>query len=328
MKKIVMTILSVALLCATLGFSACNKADGDVKVLLDWTPNTNHTGLYVAQALGYYEEEGLKVSIEQPGDTGTSLLVSSGQAQFGIDFQDQMAYNYSKKINVTAVAAIIQHNTSGIVSLASEGIDAPKKMENKVYATWDLEIEKAIIRKVMENDGGDYSKLQMVPNVIYDIKSALETTDVDCAWIFEAWDKIVLERSNTEINYFAFRDYADELDYYTPVIIANNDYLRNNPKQAQAFIRATEKGYMYAVEHPEEAAEILCKAVPELDADLVKASLDYLSGQYVADAEYWGVIDKTRWDSFFRWIKEEGIVKEDIPSGYGFTNEYLSGKKA
>ncbi|MDD4291344.1 MAG: ABC transporter substrate-binding protein [Clostridia bacterium] len=323
MKKTIVIILATLVCAGLLIYSGCGSNSDEIVFLLDWTPNTNHTGVYVALEMGYYEEEGLSVSVQQPGDTGTSMLVSAGLAQLGVDFQDQMAYNYEKDINVTAVAAVIQHNTSGIVSLKSQGITSPSKMMDKTYASWELDIEKAIIKEIMENDGGDFSKLKFVPNTVYDVASALQT-DVDCVWVFEGWDKLNVELQGVNINYFSFKDFADELDYYTPVIIANNDYLRDNPEQAKAFLRATEKGYRYAIENPEEAARILCKHVPELDERLIKASQIWLADQYIADAQRWGVIEGERWDAFFAWLYEKGILTERTPDGYGFSNDFLT----
>lgn len=323
MKRITSLLVALTLVFCATAFVGCKKDEGKITFLLDWTPNTNHTGVYVAQELGYYSDEGLTVEILQPGDVGTSLLVSSGQAQFGVDFQDQMAYNYEKDVNVTAVAAVIQHNTSGILSLVEKGVTSPAKMEDLTYATWSLDIEMAILKKVMEDDGGDYSKLKTVPNTVYDIVTALQT-DVDLVWVFEAWDKISVELADVACNYFALKDYGDEMDYYTPVIIANNDYLSEKPEQAKAFLRATEKGYLYAIEHPDEAADILCKAVPELDKTLITASQRYLASKYMEDVENWGEFDAARWNKFFDWLYDVEILTEKMPTNYGFSNDYLS----
>ena len=133
---------------------SCTKtsSEKDITLVLDWTPNTNHTGFYVALEKGYYKELGLNVTIQQPPEDGATSLVASGKAQFGIDFQDYLAPAFSTDdpLPVTAVAALIQHNTSGIISMADKGITSPKEMEDNSYATWDLPTEKAIIKSCME----------------------------------------------------------------------------------------------------------------------------------------------------------------------------------
>ncbi len=296
-----------------------------ITFVLDWTPNTNHTGLYVAIEKGYFEEEGLDVEVVQPPDDGAEVLVASGKAQFGVSFQDTMAPALvgDNALPITAVAALVQHNTSGIVSRKGEGMDRPSGLEGKRYATWDLDIEKAMLRQVVEQDGGDFSKVQLFPSTVTDEVSALESKAVDAIWIFYAWAGIATEVAGLETDYFAFRDIDPVFDYYTPVLIANNDYLDSNPDQAKAFLNALKKGYEDAIADPEEAADILCKAAPELDSELVLASQQYLADQYKAEVEQWGYIDPARWNAFYQWLNENGLSEETIPDNTGFSNEYL-----
>jgi len=208
-----------------------------ISIVLDWTPNTNHTGLFVAKELGYFKEEGLEnVEIVQPPEGSTTALIGAGGAQFGISFQDTLAKSFSSDnpVPVTAVAAIISHNTSGIISLKEKGIDSPKKLEGHKYATWDDEIEKAILKKIITDDGGDFKKVKMIPNTVTDVVTALKT-DIDAVWVYYAWDGIATELAGLQTNFLNFADYGKELDYYSPVIIANNDYLKKNPEEANYY---------------------------------------------------------------------------------------------
>lgn len=330
-------------ICMILSFTACssdkkNRSDlsgtndaadekKEITIVLDWTPNTNHTGLYVAKELGYFDEAGLNVNIIQPPENGATDLVASGGAQFGIDFQEYLApaFGTENPLPVIAVAAILQHNTSGIVSLKEKGIDNPVKLEGMRYATWEIPIEQAIIKDSVIKNGGDFSKVSLIPAYVDDIVAALNT-DIDCVWIYYGWDGIKLELENVDTNFLYIKDMYEDFDFYSPVIIANTDYVENNPDEAKAFLNAVRKGYEYAAEHPKEAADILLKCVPELDSELVHASQEYLSGQYIADAEGWGIIDGTRWDAFYKWVNDNGLVEKEIEAGAGFTNEYLSTK--
>lgn len=296
-----------------------------ITFVLDWTPNTNHTGLYAAQKLGYFEEAGLEVEIVQPPEDGAVVLVASGKAQFGVSFQDSLAPALIEgdAIPVTAVASVIQHNTSGIISRAGEGMDRPKGMAGHSYATWNGAIELATIEKVVEADGGDYSKVELIPSTVTDEVSALKTNSVDSIWIFYAWAGVKTELEGLETDYFAFADIDPVFDYYTPVIISGNRFLEENPETAKAFLSALSKGYEFAIENPEEAAEILCDAAPELDKELVVASQKYLADQYRADAPYWGFIDADRWNNFYKWVNDNKLVEGNVMLNSGFTNEYL-----
>lgn len=296
-----------------------------ITFVLDWTPNTNHTGLYVAQSLGYFEEQGLEVEIVQPPEGGAETLVASGKAQFAVSFQDSMAPALvgENALPITAVAALIQHNTSGIVSRKGEGMDVPSGMEGHKYATWNGPVELAMIQNVVEEDGGDYSKVELIPNTVTDEVSALQTKSVDSIWIFYAWAGVKMELEGIETDYFAFKDINPVFDYYTPVIVAGNEFLETQPETAKKFLTALRDGYEYAIENPEEAAEILCEASPELDKELVVASQEYLADQYKADVEQWGYITPERWNAFYQWLNEKGLVETEIPDNTGFSNEYL-----
>lgn len=345
MRQKLLAVLLAAALAGTLAGCAANKeaktGQGDagnqesnengaenstkITVVLDWTPNTNHTGLYVAKAEGYFQEAGLEVEIVQPPEDGAEALVASGKAQFGISFQDSMmpAVTGEDALPIEAVAAVLQHNTSGIVSRKGDGIDTPKGLEGKKYATWDLDIEKATLKQVVEKDGGDFSKVELIPSTVTDEVSALKSKSVDAIWIFYGWAGIATEVAGLETDYFAFRDIDPVFDYYTPVIIGNQNWLKENAETAKAFLGAVKKGYEYAIDHADEAADILCQAAPELDKEMVLASQEYLASQYQAEADQWGYIDPERWNAFYNWISEKGLSEEEIPEDTGFTNEYL-----
>ena len=335
-----LTAIIIAMFMMAFGLAACGSGGGEsdengptdpthITFVLDWTPNTNHTGIYVAEALGYFEEAGLEVEVIQPPENGVEGVVASGKADLGVSFQDYLVpclAGEEKQMPVTAVAAILQHNLSGIMSDKDLGITSPKKMENHSYATWELPIEQAILKECVEADGGDFDSIVMLPEIIDDEVTALRSKQVDTIWVFYGWAGIAAEVQDFSINYFAFKDIDDAFDYYSPVIIANDEFLADNPDTAKAFLAAVAKGYEYAIENPEEAADILLEANPELDADLVKASQKYLADQYQADAKQWGVIDAGRWNKFYQFINEKGLADQEIPMDTGFTNDYLPEK--
>jgi ABC-type nitrate/sulfonate/bicarbonate transport system substrate-binding protein len=304
---------------------AGKKVDGNqIRVVLDWTPNTNHTGLYVALEKGWFAEEGLNVTIIQPPEDGALVLVGSGGAEFGFDFQETMGLAIAKDrdtLPVIAVAAIINHNTSGIMSLAKGGINSPRDLMGKRFGSWETPLVTAIIKEIVENDGGDFSAVEMIPNFATDAFSALET-DLDAIWIYYAWDGIAAEVNGIDINYIDFGSLDSRFDFYTPILAANTGWLESNPETARKFLRAARKGYDFAIENPWEAAEILLKHAPELDRVLVLESQEYLATRYQDDAPRWGEIDPERWGGFYRWMYERGLLEKNIGAG-GFTNEYL-----
>lgn len=294
-------------------------------LVLDYVPNTNHTGIYVAIDKGYYADAGLEVEVVQPPDDGADALVGSGKAQLGIGYQDVMA-NYlgsDDPLPVTAIAALVQHNTSGIVSRQGEGIDRPAGLQGHEYGTWDQDVEKAIMKSIVETDGGNWDEVSLVPANSTDDIAGLRTDMYDAIWIYEGWALQNAKLQDYPVDYFSIRSIDDTFDYYTPVIIANDAFLESEPDTVAAFLAATEKGYLYASENSDEAAEILVAYAPETDPELAKVSQQYLADLYVDDAPQWGYIDAERWDRFYKWMGEEGLVSVPIPEGKGFTNEFL-----
>lgn len=342
MKKLLAIVLVCLLAMAVVTGCASQKTDTEkateaakatadsanktkISFVLDWTPNTNHTGLYVAKEKGYFDEAGLDIEIVQPPEDGAEMLVGSGKAQFGVSFQDYLppALSGEGAIPITAVAALVQHNTSGIISLKGKGIDRPKGLEGKKYATWDLPIEKATLKKVVEDDGGDFSKVEMIPSTVTDEVSALQSGTVDAIWVYYGWAGIATEQAKLDTDFFAFKDIDPVFDYYSPVVIGNNDWIAKNPDATKAFLAALKKGYEYAIDDPDGAADILLKNAPELNAEQVKASQKYLSKEYKSDVTRWGYIDPARWSAFFKWINDNKLSEAEVPENGGFTNDYL-----
>ena len=340
-KRILAAVMTAAML--TFGMAGCGSANNSnsennetattaasaektkVTFVLDWTPNTNHTGLYVAQEKGYFDEAGLEVEIVQPPEDGAEALVGTGKAQFCMTFQDTMLPTVvgDTKMPIEAVAAVLQHNTSGIISRKGEGIDTPKGLEGKKYATWDLPIEKATLKQVIEDDGGDFDKVELIPSTVTDEASALQSKSVDAIWVYYGWAGIATKLKNVDTDYFYFKDINPVFDYYTPVIAGNTDWMSENPDKTKAFLTALKKGYEYSIENIDDAADILVKAAPELDKELVLESQKYMADQYKAEVEQWGYIDAARWNAFYNWINEKKLLEVEIPENTGFTNEYL-----
>lgn len=326
-KKLIATCLCLSL---AIGLFACGKKEetSDLKkvdFLLDWTPNTNHTGLFVAKEKGYLKEVGIDLDIKQPPEASAQELVINNKASFGIDFQDLMATAVSKNAPVVAVASIIEHNTSGIVSAKAKNILSPKDMAGKTYGTWNDVVELAMLENVMKKENADFSSVKLVPNSDSSAATAIENGVFDSAWIYYAWDGILAESLGVETNFFYLKDYDASLDYYSPVIIANTDYLKENKDEAKAILAAIKKGYQYAIENPEEAADILIKYAPELKEkrDFIVASQTYLAKHYASDKATWGKIDPERWNRFYAWINDHNITEAPIEANAGFSGEYL-----
>jgi ABC-type nitrate/sulfonate/bicarbonate transport system substrate-binding protein len=293
-------------------------------LMLDWVPNTNHTGIFVAQSKGFFNEAGLEVKIIQPGEVFAEQAVAGEAADIGISFQEQVTLARASGVPIVSIAAIIQHNTSGFASIAELGVKSPKDWEGLRYGSFGSPFEEPTLRVLMECDGGDFSRLEIVDTGFTDPLALLDEKQTDLAWIFYGWEGIQAELQGIELNVVMMEDWFHCIpDYYTPVFITSEKSIQDHPEMIRAFLGAVSRGYTFAIENPDAAAEILLEAAPELDSDLVYRSQDWLSQRYQADAARWGVQELSIWEDYSNWMAQYGIIEEPIEAARAFTNDFL-----
>ncbi len=326
-KKI--SIIAVCVLSLSLLFlGGCGKQQvnkeqlKEVTVLLDWTPNTNHTGVYAAQKLGYYEEVGLKVEITQPGEGSTTQLIAAGQGDFGFSYQEDMTIARTQGLPVKALAAVIQHNTSGFASPEDKGIKTPKDFEGKKYGGWGSPAEEAMLKALMAKAGADFDQVEMINIGTADFFTSVQK-DVDFEWIYWGWTGIESELRDVPLNFVKLRDYHEALDFYSPILIASEETIENNSDLVKKFMKATARGYQYCIQNPEEAGEFLCESVPELNKELVIKSQQYLAKEYQSDAPRWGEMTAERWQKYADWMYSQQLIEKPLDAEAAFTNEFL-----
>ena len=326
MKKWMFIICSVFLLtaCSTGKDAADEKKESlkKVSVVLDWTPNTNHTGLYVAKEKGYFKDQGLDVDIILPGEAGADQLVASGKAEFGVGYQESVTQARVQDVPIVSIAAVIQHNTSGFASPKSKGITKPKDFEGKSYGGWGSPVEKAVMDSIMKQENADVEKVNFINMGDTDFFTAVKR-DVDFAWIYYGWTGIEAELRGEDLNMMYVKDYSDKLDYYTPVLTTNEKMIKSDPDTVKAFLAATSKGYQYAIDNPKEAGDILLKAAPDLDKELVMKSQEWLAPKYKDDAERWGEQKLEVWENYASWMYDNDLLDKKLESKKAFTNEFL-----
>ncbi|MEM7126490.1 MAG: ABC transporter substrate-binding protein [Chloroflexota bacterium] len=295
----------------------------DVTLMLDWTPNTNHTGLYVAQEMGWYEEAGLNVEIIIPGESDVHQVVGTGSADFGVSFQEGTTFARVEGVPIISIAAIIQHNTSGFASRSSAGIEGPTDLAGKRYGSFGSPIEFPTIDLLMQCQGGTADDVEFIDIGWADFLSVTEADQVDFAWIFYGWSGINAEQQGVELNIIMLKDYLECIpDYYTPILITNETLIADDPEMVRAFVTASAKGFEFAIENPGDAAEILLAANPDLDAELVQASQAWLANEYQAEAAQWGIQSGDIWQNYANFLIEHGII-ESFDGESAFTNEFL-----
>jgi ABC-type nitrate/sulfonate/bicarbonate transport system substrate-binding protein len=279
--------------------------------------------MYVALDKGYYEAEGLDVEIIEPTDGATATLVAQQKGTFGISYQEDVTIALASEdpLPIKAIATIIQHNTSGFVSLADSGITSPADFEGKTYAGWGGAGESAVLEACMTQAGADFSKLDMVISDGTGFEALGKSCDI--MWFFEAWDSVMAEMNGCELNYMECRELDERLDYYTPIIITSDAVIESDPEMISAFLRATEKGYEDTIADPDGSAEILSSYAPDYDLEMLKKSQEILADKFMEDTDVWGLMKDEVWDNYSDFLKEYGVIDEVLPAADCYTNEFL-----
>jgi ABC-type nitrate/sulfonate/bicarbonate transport system substrate-binding protein len=315
---------------ATLLVIACQLAglaDDMVKIALDWTPNTNHTGIVVAQQMGYFAEEGIEVEIVQPGPTLSIQLAVSGQCEFAVSMQEYVTMARAQDIPVVSIAAVFPHNTSGFAAPTELQVLEPADFENLRYGGWGSDLESVMIRTVMDVHGGDFSTVEMFNLGMLDFVTATQRDFADFFWIFYGWQGIHAQLQGIDFIYIPLTELSDGLDYYTPVIVTSENLIATNPELATRFMRALARGYVYAALEPQSAASMLLGYAPELDEELVYASQIWLAGQSEKTIDAWGYQKAETWSRFAEWAFENTLIEKAIDPLAAFTNQFVSAKE-
>jgi ABC-type nitrate/sulfonate/bicarbonate transport system substrate-binding protein len=304
---------------ASLGFLfsfPCSAAPEKITVALDWTPNTNHIGLYVAKASGIFAKAGLDVRMIQMKQTSTTQVVGAGKAQFGISFVPDLLNARSRKIPIISVAAIVQENTSCFAWRESAGIKTVKDFEGRRYGGWGSPEEEATLRYLMTKNGADFSKLKIVTTGVSDFLPAT-AKNADFMWIYMGWDGVRAQLEKVALKTLCLRDVDPVFNHPSPLIITSEKNSKSNPEQIRKFLAAANEGYRMAIANPAAAARLFMKEVPESDVRLVTASAEYLAKEYSKGSSVWGHQNIARFEAYRDWAVGQKILKlEEKPSAF------------
>lgn len=296
----------------------------EVTLMLDWVPNVNHTGLFVAEELGYFAEAGLDVEIIQPGEVLVEAAIVSGAADFGVSFQEYVTLSRADDVSIVSIAAVIQHNTSGFAALSSTPLGSPADFEGLRYGSYGSPFEQPTLRVLMECYDADFSAVEVIETGFADPLALLAEEQIDLAWIFYGTQGIAAQQKGIDLNLVMLEDHFDCIpDYYTPVLIASEATISERPEVVRAFVTAASRGYRYAIDNPAASADILLTQTPESGQGLLRASQEWLSPRYQAGAQRWGEQDPSVWDNYYRWMIDNGILQEPIDIEAAFTNQFL-----
>jgi ABC-type nitrate/sulfonate/bicarbonate transport system substrate-binding protein len=305
-------LITAAILAGLAATPSVMAQETPVTVALDWTPNTNHIGLFVAEAKGLYDAAGLDVEILPYTDTSAGTLVANQVADFGILGAIGLFTQRTAGADLVATYALVQTETGRLVFDGSRtDIQTPKDLDGMTYAGFGSDWETALIGTIIRHDGGagDFETVTLGTSAY----EALANGAVDFTLEVYTWEGVRAELDGRGQRAFRYADFGVP-DQHTNFIGSSQAYLDANEQTAAAFIAATRDGYAYALAHPDEAADILVEANSDAltDRAFVRASLQALiDGNYLATADgAVGTIDPAKIDAMGTYLFEAGILRD------------------
>jgi ABC-type nitrate/sulfonate/bicarbonate transport system substrate-binding protein len=304
-----------------------------VRFALDWTPNTNHMGIYVAKAKGWYYGAAIDVEILPYSSLAPEALMASGQADCGISFQDSLTFAVAAGARIKSVMAILQHAASAIAVLDDSGINRPRELDGKTYASFGYPSEVPTVKAVIKADGGkgDF-KIVQADSTAYE---ALYLRKADFTIPFLAWEGVEAKERGIKLRTFAFTDFGFP-DFYQVVIACSNEWLAAHPDVARRFVANTQRGFALAVTDPATAATTLIAQNPgvfDANPKLPRDSAFFLAdGGYLVDAaKEVGRQTLAQWTAYSKFLYDQGLLTDGkgkrltAPPNYTalFTNEFL-----
>lgn len=299
-----------------------------LRLALDWTPNTNHIGFFIAQELGYYKQQGIELEIINPADD--NYMLTPGKkleldiADFAIaPFETVISLNNKpNRVRAVAIYAILQEDLSCIACLKSSGITSPKFLDGKSYASYKARYEDSIVREMIKNDGG-VGDLQIDYPDKLGIWNTLISGQADSTWIFDNWEGIEAQSKGIELNKFTMSQYG--IPYgYSPVVITKDENLLQHKAIYSKFIQATKSGFLFVENHLKESLIILQRYVPEHDLQNIDLGKSIsATAPYFGNATDSGRMNKDRVISFLKWLTEKGLEDNKILDQKLFSNELI-----
>ncbi|KAK0890501.1 hypothetical protein LTR02_014643 [Friedmanniomyces endolithicus] len=285
----------------------------NVKVALDWTPNTIHSGLFLAKETGIYEKHGLQVELLSPGpdyDKTPARRLQDGEVDLAIcPSESCIAYQQSGKMQLRAIYAILQRDASAIVSTKLSKIS--ELGNGKVYGSYKARYEDDIVKAMIKADGGnaDGVKLEQQQGKL-SLFTSLKEANVDATWIFLPWEGVEAALDGVTLHAFRTEDYG--IPYgYSPVIAYNASSSKLSEDVLSKFVAATMEGYQQAMDDVDLAVRTLAKHCdPRRSEEFLRRSQQAINESY-SDGSTLGRMSTQRWKTWVDWLHEQGLLGDE-----------------
>ncbi|MCC5945036.1 MAG: ABC transporter substrate-binding protein [Bernardetiaceae bacterium] len=303
-----------------------------VKLALDWTPNINHIGFFIAKELGFYSEQDIELIILDPKDDNYAMTpgkkLELNLADFAIaPFETVISLNNKpKKVRAIAVFAILQQDLSAIATLKKSNINTPKLLDGATYASYKARYEDHIVKQMIKNDGGK-GEIKIIYPEKLGIWNTLLQGKADATWIFDNWEGIEAVNKKVDLHKFTLNQY--DIPYgYSPIVLTKQENLTNNKLVYSNFIKATQKGFLFVKDNAEQAKSILQRYLSSSDLENIDIAQSIaMTTPHFGDESNCGMMKTERVLAFTKWLVDNRLEESKILEQRLFTNELFEKSK-
>ena len=300
----------------------CAKSE-KVSLALDWYPNANHAGIFLAQEKGYFQEEGLEVDIFTPADPATVLqTVASGRDDFGISYQVEVLLARQEQVPVVSVMGLVQHPLNSLMTLKSSGIERPRQLQGKKVGYPGIAYNIPMLKTMLEYDGASIDDVEVV-NVGWSLVPALIGKKVDAIiGAYVSHESILAENEGYPVNVMRMEQWGVP-DFYELVVVASESKVREDPEVIRKLARAVIRGYEDALDDPQGAIDVLVAASPEVVEAVERPGIEVLAPLWKGEAPAVGWQEEERWIGFADWMKANDLLETNVDAQEAFTNRFV-----
>lgn len=295
-----------------------------VTLALDWYPNANHAGIYMALDRGYFTEAGLDVEVYTPSDPTTVLqTVGAGRDTFGISYHSEVLYARAQDIPVVSVAAMVQHPLNSLMVLADSPVERPGDLRDMRVAVSGLPSDEAFLDTMLQADGASIEDVETI-NVGYDLLPAVLSGRADAViGVYWTHETILAEREGNPVRYFRVEEWGVP-DYYELVLVTGDSVVAGQEATVRGLLGAIQRGYTGAIAEPDAALDLLLAASPDLDTEVEREGIGLLAPLWTENGAIpFGTQTAERWESLAAWLTERGLLTGEVDVASAWRGDLL-----
>jgi putative hydroxymethylpyrimidine transport system substrate-binding protein len=326
------TLVALALLILAAGLAACGSKSENTKgeaekltLDLDFYPNADHAGIFMAEKEGFFKEAGLEVAINSPSDPAAPLKeVAAGRADLAITYEPEVMLAHEKGLDVVAVAALVNRPLTSLMWLKSSGIKSVAGLKGKTVSFAGIPYQEAFLKTILARAKVPASSVKAV-NVGFGLLPSLISGSAQAMLGgYSNVEGVDLQQRGkdpviTPVDQLGVPTY-DEL-----VIVARRSTLEEEGERIRLFLSSLRRGTEAAVADPKAATEAILAANTDLEPKLaeaeVNATLPLLSARTAGKPYGW--MNPEEWEAFAGWMRDEELIGEQPKASELLSNAYL-----